>query len=97
MNITVINADKGYAFYAEPADATNGVIYTSLVADSPVRDFTTSEDHLLMIGETPSNSGYSYYCGGGWSQGGYPTAASWQAYLDSFAQRKQAPIEVSIL
>lgn len=93
---TVINSEKGYAFYAEPEDAKNGVIYTSLVADSPVRDFKTSEDHLLMIGETPSNSGYSYYCGGGWSQGGYPTAESWQAYLDSFAQCKQAPIEVSI-
>lgn len=96
----VMNAPEGYIAYAQPAHEQNGVIYLGLVSDVALVDTKIVQKQLLGIMDyKPSYSagrGLTYYSGGGWSQGGFPTAQDWNNYVADFAKRVRNPLVVTV-
>ena len=43
-----------------------------------------------------AGKGLTYYSGGGWNQGGFPTLADWNTYVADFAMKVKNPLIVSV-
>ena len=76
-----MNGPEGYLSYAEPTNEKHGIIYLGVVSDVPLIDTKIAQNQLLAVMDyQPSYSagrGLSYYSGGGWSKGGFPTFEDW--------------------
>ena len=96
----VMNAEEGYIAYAQPENPENGTIYVGLVADVPlISTFAAHKQLLGLLDYQPSWSagrGLTYYSGGGWSKGGYPTAESWNSYVADFAKLVRNPLIIGV-
>lgn len=96
----VMNAPEGYIAYAQPAHAQNGIIYLGLVSDVALEDTKIIKNQLLgIMNYQPSYSagrGLTYYSGGGWSKGGFPTIQDWTNYVADFAKRVRNPLVVAV-
>lgn len=96
----VMNAPEGYIAYAQPAHEQNGVIYLGLVSDVALVDTKVVKNQLLgVMNYKPSYSagkGLTYYSGGGWSQGGFPTVQDWNQYVADFAKLVRNPLVVAV-
>lgn len=96
----VFNAPEGYIAYAQPENEKNGTIYLGVVSDVALVDAKVLKNQLIgVMNYKPSFSagrGLTYYSGGGWSQGGFPTAESWNNYVADFAKRVRNPLVVSV-
>ncbi len=50
-----------------------------------------------MIGDSRPGAPFVYYAGAGWTgNGGFSSDKDWAAYLDSFVQRMDAPLQVTL-
>jgi hypothetical protein len=59
--------------------------------------FEQADGHALVLVESKPGEPFVYYAGAGWSKGpDFPTAASWNAYLKSFAARLNSPLRVTV-
>jgi len=59
--------------------------------------FKQADGHALVLVELKPGKPFVYYAGAGWSKGpDFPTAASWNAYLKSFAERLNSPLRVTL-
>jgi len=59
--------------------------------------FKKAEGHALVVTELKAGEPFVYYAGAGWSKGpDFPDAATWNAYLKSFAARVNSPLRVTV-
>ena len=59
--------------------------------------FKKAEGHALVLTELKAGEPFVYYAGAGWSKGpDFPDAATWNAYIKSFAARLNSPLRVTI-
>jgi len=99
---------KSFIACADPVHSVNGQLYTAVVFTSPTASAAPiyfGEDekrargasgHLLGISEYKPGDTFTYYFGGGWSKGGFPTSADWYAYIAKTSQRIHAPLLVTL-
>ena len=53
--------------------------------------------NLLAITPVEIEKPFVYYCGAGWSESGdFPDAAAWNKYVSRFAERRDAPLQVTV-
>ena len=58
--------------------------------------FKQAENHVLVVTDLKAGQPFVYYAGAGWSKGpDFPNAATWTAYLKSFAARVNSPLRVT--
>ena len=95
-----MNAAEGYISYAEPNVEGKGVIYLGVVSDVPFIETKILSNQLIGVMDyQPSymaGKGLTYYSGGGWNQGGFPTLADWNTYVADFAMKVRNPLIVSV-
>jgi hypothetical protein len=59
--------------------------------------FKQADGHALTVVELKANEPFVYYAGAGWSKGpDFPDAATWNAYLKTFAARVNSPLRVTV-
>lgn len=96
----VLNAGDGYISYAQPENPEHGIIYLGMVSDvSLVGTKILGNELLGLMNYQPSYSsakGLTYYSGGGWNQGGFPTFQDWTKYVSDFAKGIRNPLLVSV-
>ncbi|MGL4293439.1 MAG: DUF4861 family protein, partial [Bacteroidales bacterium] len=96
----VMNAPEGYVAYAQPAHEKNGTIYLGFVSDVPLIETKIVQKQMVAVMDyQPSYSagrGLTYYSGGGWSKGGFPTEEDWNNYVINFAKQVRNPLIVSV-
>ena len=93
--VKMIAEDHTYVAYAEPNVKNNGVIYGALVSPQGFKAEKEACGHLLAISDYKKGTAYTYYVGGGWSQGGFATAADWLTYVKAFVQTQKEPLMVT--
>lgn len=89
-------ARKLYAIHAEPADKENGTLFEAIVGVKPFSMITTKCEHLLCIQTVNPNTFFTYYAGGGWDKYGFKTFEDWTNYIQSFSDKLQHPLLISI-
>ena len=91
------NAERGWLTIWEPVDKNLGMQGLAIVVDPRAVD-KLAEDKLnhLVILKPGITTPVSYWAGFAWDRAGkIPSAESWNAYVDQFAERLRSPIEVS--
>src|SRR5829696_4357465 len=91
------NAERGWLTIWEPMDKNLGMQGLAIVVDPRAVD-KVAEDKLnhLVILKPGITTPVSYWSGFAWDRAGkIPSAESWNAYVDQFAERLRSPIEVS--
>ena len=91
------NAERGWLTIWEPVDKNLGMQGLAIVVDPRAVD-KLAEDKLnhLVILKPGITTPVSYWAGFAWDRAGkFPSAESWNAYVDQFAERLRSPIEVS--
>jgi hypothetical protein len=91
------NAEHGWLTIWEPVDKNLGMQGLAIVVDPRAVDKVAEDklNHLVVL--KPGITGpVSYWAGFAWDRAGkIPSAESWNAYVDQFAERLRSPIEVS--
>jgi hypothetical protein len=91
------NAERGWLAIWEPMDKNLGMQGLAIVADPRAVDKLAEDklNHLVVL--KPGITGpVSYWAGFAWDRAGkIPSAESWNAYVDQFAERLRSPIDVS--
>ena len=98
--------------YADSTDnphGNNGIIYLGMVFPQPLAHatpqwFTPDErkqhggalGHVLGIGTYQPDSTWTYYWGSGWSKAGIGSMEQWNACLEDFAKKLQAPLRITV-
>lgn len=94
-----------YADSTEHPSEVNGVIYIgTVVPDSNARgiyqplepDRGSAIGHVLSVSPYKVDDVYTYYWGSGWSNGDMPDFDTWQNYLNEFASRIEAPLQITL-
>ncbi|MDQ3082563.1 MAG: DUF4861 domain-containing protein [Gemmatimonadota bacterium] len=68
-----------------------------LLPRSRLKDWKEIKNHYLAVSSARSGEPVVHYVGAGWTASSdFPTPQSWWAYLDKFASRLAAPIEVRL-
>jgi hypothetical protein len=99
--------DKGYMAYAdltENANAGNGTIFVGIVSpdsQSFIYQPLTEQKgdaigHILAPKGYHNGEQFTYWWGSGWSKGGMPDSATWNNYLENFAQQLKAPLKIEV-
>ncbi|HKP81970.1 MAG TPA: DUF4861 family protein [Pyrinomonadaceae bacterium] len=91
------NAERGWLTIWEPVDKNLGMQGLAIVVDPRAVD-KLAEDKLnhLVVLKPGITTPVSYWAGFAWDRAGkIPSAESWNAYVDQFAERLRSPIEVS--
>ncbi len=91
------NAEHGRLTTWEPMDKNLGMQGLAIVVDPRAVD-KLAEDKLnhLVVLKPGVAAPVSYWAGFAWDRAGkIPSAESWNAYVDQFAERLRSPIEVS--
>jgi len=97
----VLEAQKGFAAYAETADKAkpednNGVVYTAIIFPKALKKTEAAKKHILAVTDYNPDENMIYYAGAGWSKGGFATEKEWIDYVEKFAARLRSPLVVSI-
>lgn len=93
--------EQGYIIYSEEGDKAkpdheNGIIYTTVVFNTPLKDVKIEQQHVLAITDYTGGSTLSYYTGAGWSKRGFDTAEKWTAYVNDFVKKIKTPLSVEV-
>ena len=91
------NAERGWVTIWEPMNNNLGMQGLAIVVDPRAVDKLAEDklNHLLVL-KPGITAPVSYWAGFAWDRAGkIPTAESWNAYVDQFAERLRSPIEVS--
>jgi hypothetical protein len=91
------NAERGWLTIWEPMDKNLGMQGLAIVVDPRAVD-KLAEDKLnhLVVLKPGITTPVSYWAGFAWDRAGkIPSAESWNAYVDQFAERLRSPIDVS--
>ena len=91
------NAERGWLTIWQPMEKNLGMQGLAIVADPRAVDKLAEDklNHLVVL--KPGITGpVSYWAGFAWDRAGkIPSAESWNAYVDQFAERLRSPIEVN--
>lgn len=61
------------------------------------KSFAENENHFLMIGQSKSNSSFTYYSGAGWTRSGdFKNVEDWNNYLTRFSKVISNPLKIKI-
>lgn len=105
-------ADKesGFMTYADPLDPVNGQIFIAAVFPNPIKESKTvyfsekektarggANGHVLTETEYNPGDKYTYYFGGGWSEGGFQNSKKWFEYVQSYTNKVKHPLHIAIL
>jgi len=61
------------------------------------KSFAENENHFLMIGQSKSNSSFTYYSGAGWTRSGdFKNVEDWNNYLTRFSKVISNPLKLKI-
>jgi hypothetical protein len=90
--------DAGLLSTWEPIKADGSQFGCGIVMDpSLVVDFPQDDLNYLAVAKVPPGSPAVYYAGFGWNKSGdFAGEADWARYLQQFAQRLRAPLEISV-
>jgi hypothetical protein len=91
------NAERGWLTIWEPMDKNLGMQGLAIVVDPRAVD-KLAEDKLnhLVVLKPGITTPVSYWAGFAWDRAGkIPSAESWNAYVDQFAERMRSPIEIA--
>ena len=89
--------NNGIMGYWEPADSSFGTTGVGCVFTQPVQQMMMSKEHLLTITSAKQNEAFVYYNGAAWDKAGLITSSkNWFNYLDTFKQRINQPLKISI-
>ena len=67
-----------------------------IVDPGNIAGFAEDAKNFLVLAKIPKDSVVTYYAGFGWSEDGFPNEAEWKRYVSDFAERVNAPLQVSI-
>ena len=80
-----------------PKGLTNGMNGVGVVFPTGVKfDFKEAQHQAWFLTPVKAGEPLVYYAGAGWSNGGFPEASDWKAYLADFARRVRSPLKVQI-
>ena len=91
------NAEHGWLTIWEPMEKNLGMQGLAIIVDPHAVDKVAEDksNHLVVL-KAGITSPVSYWAGFAWDRAGkIPSAESWNAYVDQFAERLRSPIEVS--
>lgn len=91
------DAERGWLTIWEPMTGNHGMQGLAIVVAPRAVDKLTEDklNHLLVL-KPGITAPVSYWAGFAWDRAGkIPSAESWNAYVDQFAERLRSPIEVS--
>ncbi len=93
-----LNAERGWLSIWEPMEKNLGMQGLAILVEPGLIDKTAEDklNHLLVLKPGLGGS-FSYWAGFAWDRAGKITSSdSWNAYVDQFAERLRAPIELSV-
>lgn len=94
-----LHKQQGWMRYWDAADpGPNGNIGVGAVIDPAlISEMTEISDHLLIVSKVQPGKPLTFYAGAGWDKSGdFADVKAWDAYLEKFAKRIQAPIKVTV-
>jgi pectinesterase len=93
-----VNRQAGVLRTWEAFKEPNGHLGCGVIVDpAAVKDSAEADGNVLLITFLPSSGRVAYYAGFTWDgSDGPPATADWDRYLDAFARRVRAPLEVAV-
>ncbi|UPK69165.1 DUF4861 family protein [Chitinophaga filiformis] len=93
----LLDEKTGIAGYWEPEHGADGITGLGLVLPVHQGQMELTAQHLLAHAKASAKQPFVYYFGAAWNKAGhYTNAAQWFAYLQAFAEKLAAPLEVNI-
>lgn len=93
----LLDEKTGITGYWEPEHGADGVTGLGLVLPVHQGRMRVTGQHLLAEAKASGKQPFVYYFGAAWNKAGrYTSAAQWFAYLQTFAEKLSAPLEVNI-
>lgn len=93
----LLDEKTGIAAYWEPEHGADGITGLGLVLPVHRGQMQVTRQHLLAEARAGAKQPFVYYFGAAWNKAGrYTSAAQWFAYLQTFADKLSAPLEVTI-
>lgn len=93
----LLDEKTGIAGYWEPEHGADGITGLGLVLPLHQGPMELTAQHLLAHAKASAKQPFVYYFGAAWNKAGhYTSAAQWFAYLQAFAEKLAAPLEVNI-
>jgi len=93
----LLDEKTGIAGYWEPEHGADGITGLGLVLPVHQGPMRVTTQHLLAEAKASGKQPFVYYFGAAWNKAGrYTSAAQWFAYLQTFAEKLAAPLEVNI-
>jgi hypothetical protein len=81
----------------EPIKEAGNLGCAVIVDPSSVVGFPEAEGNYLVVARVPSGGPVVYYAGFGWDKSGdFAGKADWDVYVEQFAQRLRAPMEITM-
>lgn len=91
------NAKHRWMSYWEPEAAPNGYTACGVLFPVGVAKVVEADGNFLLISEVEPGKPFVYYIGAGWSKSGdFPDAATWESYVNGFAERLKNPLLVGV-
>lgn len=93
----LLDEKTGITGYWEPEHGADGITGLGLVLPVHQGRMKVTGQHLLAEAKASGKEPFVYYFGAAWNKAGrYTSAAQWFAYLQTFAEKLSAPLEVNI-
>ncbi|MBW8685337.1 DUF4861 family protein [Chitinophaga rhizophila] len=92
----LLDEKTGVAGYWEPEYGADGITGLGLVVPVQNGHMKVTDKHLLATATASGKAPYVYYFGAAWNKAGrYTSASEWFAYLQTFAAKQAAPLELT--
>ncbi|MDR1226126.1 MAG: DUF4861 domain-containing protein [Prevotellaceae bacterium] len=88
------DAANGWVAYSDTPDEKSGRLYVATIIPNQPTQIKVAESHLLSIAAYKGVEPLTYYCGGGWSKGGFPTENDWYKYVAVESEKLHNPLEI---
>ncbi|PWV47597.1 DUF4861 family protein [Chitinophaga sp. S165] len=93
----LLDENTGITGYWEPEHGADGITGLGLVLPVHAGSMQVTDQHLLAKAKASGKAPFVYYFGAAWNKAGrYTSADQWFAYLQAFAAKLSAPLEVNI-
>ncbi|MCF6403808.1 DUF4861 domain-containing protein [Chitinophaga filiformis] len=93
----LLDEKTGIAGYWEPEHGADGITGVGLVLPVHQGPMEVTAQHLLAHAKASAKQPFVYYFGAAWNKAGrYTSAAQWFTYLQTFAEKLSAPLEINI-
>jgi hypothetical protein len=93
----LLDEKAGTLGYWEPEHGADGVTALGLVLPGNKGNMLVNHQHLLATAKAGASQPFVYYFGAAWNKAGrFTSAAQWFAYLQAFADKLAAPLEINV-